>query len=323
MRIGGLRSPLRVVSLAALGAVVLLAACGQEFHLPPRPEPGRIPTAGTYNLEAIWTLDAPTDLASQGSFLYVIEGDATVHAYLTEQRTPQQTPFVAEFEGLVHPVHVAIAKKDSTFVFVADAGDMTVKRYHFTGGAIRQTIQDSSWVELSGLAVDGDLNVYVSDAPRNVVYRYAPSGEVDRLVSDLGSGTGFVDGPTGMFFNGVHLVVSDTNKNWVQRIVPDTTNIAASGDPIGVDFTLHEPMDVTSDRDRSFIYVADTGSDRILKFLTTGAFEDSVYSPFKTETTLEIPIAGPRYVATEGDKVFVSDPANDRVVIFKLASGPI
>ncbi|MEZ4654743.1 MAG: hypothetical protein R3E12_14455 [Candidatus Eisenbacteria bacterium] len=45
-------------------------------------------------------------------------------------------------------MHVAIAKKDSTFVFVADAEDMTVKRYHFTGGAIRQTIQDSSWVEL-------------------------------------------------------------------------------------------------------------------------------------------------------------------------------
>jgi DNA-binding beta-propeller fold protein YncE len=307
----------------ATGLLLLLASCGQEFHLPPRPEPGRIPTAGTYNLEAIWSLDAPTDLASQGSFLYVIEGEASVRAYLTEQRTPQQTPFVTEFQGLVRPVHLAIARKDSTFVFVADAGDMTVKRYHFTGGAPRQAFRDSSWIELSGLAVDGDLNVYVSDAPRDLIYKYGPDGEPDRLISDLGSGTGFVQSPTGMFWNGVHLVVADTGKNWVQRIEVDTTNVAAQGEPIGVELTLDEPRDVASDRDRSFIFVAETGSDRILKFLTTGALEDSVYSPHKLETTLEIPISAPRYLATEGDRVFVSDPENDRVVIFKLASGPI
>ncbi|MEZ4654744.1 MAG: hypothetical protein R3E12_14460 [Candidatus Eisenbacteria bacterium] len=73
---------------------------------------------------------------------------------------------------------------------------------------------------------------------------------------------------------------------------------------------------MTSDRDRSFIYVADTGSDQFSKFLTTGAFRRlGLFAVQGSRRPLEIPIVGPRYVATEEDKVFVSDPPDDRVVI--------
>jgi DNA-binding beta-propeller fold protein YncE len=124
-----------------------------------------------------------------------------------------------------------------------------------------------------------------------------------------------------MHWNGDHLIVADTGKNWVQRILTDTTNVAATGDPIGLDFELSMPLDVTSDRAKDFIFVADTGSDRVLKFLTTGAFEDSVSTRFDDDARLGgVPVLAPRYIAAEGSVVFVSDTENDRIVRFRLAS---
>lgn len=311
---------LRLVSgLLLLGSL----ACGQEFSLPPQPDPGRIPTAGTYNLEKIWTLPGPTDVATQGSYLYVIEEESRVAAYLTQPIQPQNPFFVGEFEGLIRPVRLAVGKRDSTFLFVADAGDMRIKRYHFTGGQPRDSFTDTLWNQFSGLAADNFLNVYVSDATRDTVYKYTFDGHRIRLVSDEGNGTGFVRAPNGLHFNGEHLIVADTEKNWVQRLRPDTTNIAAPGQPIGADFPLNMPLDVSADRLAEFIYVADTGSDRILKFLKTGGFVDSVYSPLKPETELEIPLEAPRYVAAEDSLVFVSDPENNRLIGLRLASGPI
>ena len=320
----GTRPCLRRVLQTVTGLVLLGSlACGQEFTLPPQPEPGRVPTAGTYNLDKVWTIPMPTDLTTQGSYLYVIEEESRIVAYLTQPAQPQNPFFIDPFEGLIRPVRLAVAKRDSTFLFVADAGDMTVKRYHFTGGAPRNVFADSLWNEFSGLAADNDLNVYVSDATRDTVFKYTSSGAPIRLISDEGNGTGFVREPNGLHWNGEHLIVADTDKNWVQRLLPDTTNIAAPGDPIGTDFPLSDPLDVSADRLAEFIYVADTGSDRVLKFLKTGAFVDSVYSPLKAETELEIPLVAPRYVAVEDSLVFVSDPENNRLIGLRLASGPI
>jgi len=309
----------RLIAAACLG--MFAVACGQKFDLPPQPDPGRIPTPGAYNLEKSWDVDRPTDLVSQGSYLYVISGDSRVETFLTRSKTPIHPQFVGEFRGLVRPVAICVARRDSTFVFVADAGDTTVKRYHFTGGEPRHSFRDSIWRgDFTAIAADENLATYLSFADRDTILKYDESGHRERLISDRGTGVGFVIGPHGLHWNGRHLVVADTEKNWAQRLRGDTTNVAAPGDPIGANFSLFGPRDVTADRLGEFVYVADSGRDRVLKFLATGSFVDSVYSPTKAETQLEVPIRNPRYVAVEDSLVFVADPDGNRIVAFRLAT---
>lgn len=311
-----------LLALAGLStAIAFASSCGQKFDLPPQPDPGRIPTPGTYNFEKNWEIDRPSDLLSQGSYLYVIEAEERVAAYLTRSKNAIHPQFVGEFEGLVRPTLLALARRDSTWIFVADQGDTTIKRYLFTGGAPRAIFQDSLWTSaFSGLAADADLNLYVSFADKDTILQYDDRGVRRRLISDRGTGQGFVIAPHGVHWNGTHLLVADTGKNWVQRLLGDTTNVAAAGDPIGSVVPLTGPLDVSADRLGEFVFVADSGRDRILKFLATGGFVDSVYSPTKPETQIEIPIDNPRYLAVEDSLVFVADPDRNRIVAFKLAT---
>ncbi len=312
------------LTLAAvlLGGIVLWASsCGQDFNLPPQPDPGRTPTPGTYNVDKIWDLSGPSDLVSQGSYIYVIEQEARVIAYLTHAKTPIRAQFVGDFQGLVRPTAICLSRRDSTYIMIADQGDTTVKRYLFTGGAPRFAFRDSIWRDdFSAIASDGHLNVFLSFADRDSILAYDEDGKRTRLISDRGTGAGFVIQPHGLHWNGEHLLVADTGKSWVQRLRGDTTNVAAPGVPIGITTPLSGPLDVSADRLGEFIYVADTGRDRVMKFLKTGAFVDSVYSPTKESTVLQIPIQGPRYLAVEDSLVFVADPDHNRVVAFRLAT---
>jgi DNA-binding beta-propeller fold protein YncE len=313
---------MRILPAVSVALLLGLWGCGQKMELPPQPEPGRIPEPGTYNLFTVWPLEAPGDMAVRGSYLYVVQREREVKAYLSYRPEVAPATIVGEFRGLIRPVRLAIAKRDSTFLIVADAGDMTIKRFYYLGGDPIHTFTDSSWVEFSGLAADSRLNVYVADAARDTIAMYDAQGRFVRLVSDWGTGSGFVISPHGLAHNGRMLIVADTGKNWIQRLEPDTTNVAAIQEPIGIDGELTAPEDVAVDANGEFIYVADTGADHVLKFLLTGAFEDTVYSA--TKIPLDPPIHEPRYIEAlddgESNFVYVADPENDRIVVLKLVT---
>ncbi len=304
--------------LLAVALAILPLACGMQMDLPPQPQhPPITPEPGTYNLKTVWTLPEPSDLAVFGLYLFVIEEQTRIGAYYTTRYSPTVPPMVSEFTGLLAPVQIALAKRDSLFVVVADSGDMHCKIYYWLGGAPLASFIDSSWVEFSGLAADGDLNIYVADAARDTIRSYDRWGHPLRVVSDYGTGSGYVIDPHGLAHNGELLVVADTGKNWVQRLEPDTTSVPAILEPIGrEEGLLLEPLDVAVDRHGEFIYVADTGHDRVLKFLTTGAFRDTVYSPQKI--ALDPPLRAPGHVCSEDSLVFVSDPAENRVLLLEL-----
>jgi DNA-binding beta-propeller fold protein YncE len=311
----------KALFLGAMAMVWIAAGCGQKLDPPPQPIGfDRIPEPGTYNLFTVWGMDEPTDIATRDSHIYVIHGNRELRAYLNYRTSLAQSPIVGDFNGLIQPVRVAVAKRDSIFVIVADAGDMTVKRYYFLGGDPLFTFSDSTWTEFSGLAADSRLNVFVADATRDTIQVYDERGAYVRLLSDRGTGSGFVISPHGLAHNGAMVIVADTGKNWVQRLKPDTTYIPAIENPIGIDEELTEPEDVAVDPLGEFVFVADTGADRILKFLTTGAFEDTVYSPAKIP--LDPPMSAPRFLDTWDDLgtnlVYVADPENNRIVVLKL-----
>jgi hypothetical protein len=310
--------PHRFAARIACGALLLAAACGQRMDLPPQPtHPPEIPEPGTYNLKTVWTLPAPTDLAVFGLYLFVIEENSRLGAYYTTRYSPTTPPMISPFEELIGPVQVAVAKRDSLFVVVADSADMRCKIYYWLGGPPLHTFTDSLWVSFDGLAADEDLRIYVADAERDTIRAYDRWGHREHTVSSYGTGAGYVIDPHGLAHNGRMLIVADTGKNWVQRLRPDTTSTAAIATPIGIETgLLVTPYDVAADRYGEFIYVADTGQNRVLKFLTTGAFQDTIYSPMKIDLTP--PILSPRYVCSEDSLVFVSDPATNRLALLEL-----
>ncbi len=301
--------------------------------MPPQPPAQSIPEAGRYFHEKTWQVSAPGDIALWGPYLFAIvntDADSSadvprLQVYLTNRPQPTPPPVggFRPFEGLRRPVRVCVAKRDSIYVFVADAGDMRIKRYLFTGGPPRSSFTDPAWKEFSGIAVDSDLNVFVSDALRDTVAAYDDQGAFVRVVSSWGAGTGFVMHPHGLQWNGQELLAADTDQQRVVRLRGDATETAYGNPVLGrAPFRPLQPMDVAADRNKKFVYVADSGMNgpsRILKYLLTGEFVDSVYSGRVPLAGDDPAIDGLRYIAVEEPYVFASDPVGNRLISFVLA----
>jgi hypothetical protein len=321
----------RILSAAVYAALLgLLGAgwfgsggCGSQFDLPPQPEPGRIPDPGTYNLLATWAVPNPGAVAMFGLYVFVIEDSSQIGAYYANRFSPVRPSLIGQFEDLIEPVQIAVSKRDSLYVVVADRGDMHCKIYYWLGGPPLYRFTDPRWQEFSGLAADPDLRIYVSDAARDTISSYNRWGAHLRVVSEYGTGSGYVIRPHGIALAtgmpGSPLLVADAGKSWVQRLRPDTTAIPVYLDPIGLESAeLDSAKGVAADRYGEYAFVADTGNDRVLKYLMSGAFVDTVYSAAKI--VLEPPVTAPRYLCSEDSIVFLSDPAHDRLVLLNLAS---
>ena len=74
---------------------------------------------------------------------------------------------------------------------------------------------------------------------------------------------------------------------------------------------LNQPLDVAVDRDR-YIYVADTGNNRVQKFDIDGRLMKIID---KTEDGLG-QLSKPAAIAVDDSFVYVSDSGNDRLVVF-------
>jgi len=310
----------RRVFAASVLALLWALGCGQQIELPEQPdEVLPIPKPGTYNLLSVWTVPSPSDLAVSGLYVFVIEENHRLGVYSSTRLYPFTPSMVSEFEGLQKPVQVTVTKRDSLFVIVADSADMTCKIYYWLGGEPLYTFTDSLWRRFDGLAADPSLTIYVSDAARDTIQAYDRWGNRQHVVSDYGTGSGYVIDPRGIAYSSSRmLIVADEGKNWVQRLEPKQSNVAAILEPIGIEEDLlSRPHDVAADPNGEFVFVADTGHDQVLKFLTTGSFEDTVYSHAKIP--LEPPVDQPAFICALDSLVFLSDSTNDRIVLLQLA----
>lgn len=316
------------LSVALIAGGLLHWGCGHEFPLPPVPDPIPAPNPGTYNLETIWAVPSPTDLAIFGVILYVIEEEARVQAYYSRLTEPNPNALVNPFEELIHPQCLAFTTGGEKYLAVADSGDMHCKIYAWNGGAPLFSFTDSLWERFSGLAVDESLNVYVADELRDRIDVYNRMGEHLHIVADYGTGMGYVIDPAGLAFaqradRTRVLAVADAGKNWVQQLDPDTSYRALTTTPIGFDEgELDEPLGISIDPDGEHIYIANTGEGIVLKYNQSGAFVDTVYSPAKVGMRVADfdTLHAPRFLCNENELVFVSDPGSNRIVVFRLAS---
>jgi hypothetical protein len=222
-----------------------------------------------------------------------------------------------------------------------------VREYGLLGGDTISSFTDTSMAFVSGVAADSRGRIYVSGpklefvhdvlAPtlttRTFLWRvnryvrgpkypgihdpYMPGcnwhKDTTFVVLD-GSGIGTVEDPRGLYWGsyGPALLVADFGKNWVQQLqeeVPVTGFKIDQGDGLA----LIGPTDVAADL-QGFIYLTDTGNQRVLRFDALGEYVQTVNVE---NDALGRPLLSPITVAANDSLVFVGDAGLAEVVRYQ------
>jgi hypothetical protein len=229
-----------------------------------------------------------------------------------------------------------------------------LREYGLLGGDAISAFSDTSMAFVNGVAADAQGRVYVSGAviawvrdPQVAVYtrsflwrvnRYARGpkhpGIPDPYVIDgdwhrdttwmvgEGSGIGTVADPRGIYWGGAGggaLYTADLAKNWVQKLsdqVPSTGYFMIDGKTTPDQLALADPVDVVGD-EQGFIYIADPGNQRVLRYDAAGNYIQSVNVDKDASGRLLVQFVNPVTVAADDSLVFVGDPGLGEVIRYK------
>jgi streptogramin lyase len=183
----------------------------------------------------------------------------------------------------------------------------------------------------SGVAVDGNGNVYVADSYNNKIRKITASGEVTTLAGSgapgTANGTGTAarfNGPSGVTVdqNGI-LYVADTDNQKIRKIEAGgvVSTLAGSGSFGSTDGTetlasFNGPSGVAVDVNNN-VFVADAGNNKIRKISATGEVTTLAGSGVEGAmdgSGIEANFKYPEGVAVDGNgKVYVADGYNNKI----------
>jgi outer membrane protein assembly factor BamB len=275
------------IALACLALNLGLPGCGGKYDKPL--EYYKEYQVGLYRYGApLLGFEAATHMAVTGGHLFIsYENDSALLDFYS-LGAPNSN---VEFEGVIRPT---IVGEGARAIAVAETEDsLSVKVFRPGGGQPILTFSDPDWVEIGGLAIDDDDNVYVADAARNFVRSYDIQGrrrfEID--LADSGFGIGHVMTPRGLHFDGEHLLIAeaDDEKAQVQRIrvdepqqgvvfSPTVPFLSSFTDSVGNEIALVRPVGVSTDADGN-VYVLDQGLGKVYRYTPEGVSFAEVNSP--------------------------------------------
>ena len=165
----------------------------------------------------------------------------------------------------------------------------------------------------SGVALDSDKYVYVTDAWMDRVSVFTPDGDLLRTFGSSGDDRAQFRRPSGITVDANDdVLVVDTLNHRVQRLTREGEYISEWGGHGSDSGELYSPWGITSDAD-GCVYVADHKNHRIQKFDADGAFIFELGSHGSGDYGLDHP--SDVAVDPEGD-IYVCDWANSRVQAF-------
>ena len=201
----------------------------------------------------------------------------------------------------------------------------------------QQAYRDDGLTSPTGVAVDSDGYVYVSDTQNHRVLVFDPDGELDRTIGSFGNGEGQFHEPRGLAIDADdNLYVADTWNARIAKLDQDGEWLGAWGEgeadeagrlatitggdresneanPMG----FYGPRGVAVDAQGN-VYIADTGNRRIVvtddegEYLYQWGYAGSEAGAFNEPTDVDVDDAG---------NVVVADTWNRRVKVFALGPG--
>jgi len=232
---------------------------------------------------------------------------------------------------------------NSTIRRISPAGQVTTLAGEAgQGGSSDGVGSQARFLHPSGVAMDGNGNLFVADSGNSTIRRISPAGEVTTLAGEAGQrgssdGTGaqarFDLPDSGLQFNDAsglatdgagNVYVADTNNHTIRRITPEgvVTTLAGSAgergstDGIGAEARFDRPQGLATDG-RGNVYVADTGNHTIRKITADGAVSTVVGRPGDSwflSGSLPGGLSAPLDMAVRGTSLYVVMPNGVAVV---------
>ncbi len=195
--------------------------------------------------------------------------------------------------GFSNPVAAAIGKDDVLFVVNRGSEGISNVAWNRTGyGARVSQIKlganageeefigefskygngNGEFIWGSGVAIDGQGNVFVVDEWLNRVTVFDQEGNYQRDWSTVGSDETGPNGASGIAIDGEgNLFVTDGRSHTVKRFTPEGKLLASWGTHGSAEGELDSPWGITVDHE-GFVYVADFKNHRVQKFTADGNF---------------------------------------------------
>ena len=172
----------------------------------------------------------------------------------------------------------------------------------------------------SGVAVDGDGNLYVVDFEANFVQKYSPDGQPLIRFGQKGSGPGQFAGPSNLALDAQgNLYIADTNNQRIQKLSPTGQALASFGQGGDAPGQFWLPSGVAVD-DQGRIYVADRGNHRIQVLSPSG----QPLAQWGTRGPAPGQFWAPADVALDArGQVYVADSSNQRIQVLSATGAPV
>lgn len=248
-----------VVSLAVLAAVLSLLSCAREAETKPRGQTKPpLEFLGEWGAKGLGPdqLQQPLGLATDfaGSVYVADAGNGYIHKFSISGE-----PLLAFDDPLV-PTPLAIAVDDGGAIYTSDWNNHRVFIFLPTGDRLREQRRGggASFHLVSGMAVDGDGNLFVVDAPAKQVLKFDSKGRLRKAWGKKGKGPGEFDSPSKIAVgpDGFVYVVDDGNAR-VERFTRDGQLVSVWGGGL-ISTGLQPPLAIAVNE--RFAFVTDGGA---------------------------------------------------------------